>query len=194
MLVLVRHGESEANAATAAGSEVDGPTNTVRLTALGERQARATARALATIRKPRVVASPFTRACMTARAFATVFDVDDDLREFERDGEEWFEFVKRCRCALTRLLAHDGCTVAFTHSLFIATALELFVRGFGPMGPDACMFQTPNCAITVLEKLPGLPRAEWRLVSHASIGHLPHAQVSGAHGAGRLLARMDSNR
>ena len=68
-LVLVRHGESEANAAGIYQGWLDSP-----LTPLGERQAAATARALAArddIRPIAVYASPLLRAWRTGEVIAT---------------------------------------------------------------------------------------------------------------------------
>lgn len=64
-LLLIRHGQSEGNASGVIQGHLD-----FGLSALGERQARATAERLAGIKIDRIVTSPLTRAAETARIIA----------------------------------------------------------------------------------------------------------------------------
>lgn len=81
-LYLVRHGESEANAAGRFAGRTDSP-----LTELGKRQAEAVADALAPIRFDRVVSSDLSRARDTAAAIARRQGLDvgtfPELREID---------------------------------------------------------------------------------------------------------------
>jgi alpha-ribazole phosphatase len=79
-LVVVRHGETASNAERRFTGQMDVPLN-----ALGERQARAVAQALAQERFDRIVASDLLRARQTAQAIASVrlapVELDPDVRE-----------------------------------------------------------------------------------------------------------------
>ena len=82
MLVLVRHGESEANVARLLLGRTDSP-----LSEHGARQAEALARVLAPA--PRVVSSPLERARLTAAAVARGSGVEIDERWVEVDYGEY---------------------------------------------------------------------------------------------------------
>lgn len=91
LLYLVRHGESEANAAGVFAGQVDSP-----LTARGREQAEAVAIALADLAIDRVVASDLSRARDTAAAIAAAHglevEVDPELREIDvgaSAGKRW---------------------------------------------------------------------------------------------------------
>ena len=96
-LVVVRHGETASNAEQRHTGQMDVPLN-----ALGERQARALAHALARERFDLVVASDLMRARQTATAIAPVLEApvtyDPDLREIsagEWEGLTRAEILKR---------------------------------------------------------------------------------------------------
>ena len=76
MLILVRHGQTTANAQRLISGQRD-----VELTELGRRQAAAVAAALG--RPKRVIASPLSRARLTAEAFG--LPVETDVRWLELD-------------------------------------------------------------------------------------------------------------
>ena len=80
MLILVRHGRTEANAAGLLLGRLDPP-----LDALGLEQAAAVARTLDT--PSRVICSPLARTRQTAEAFGVPVTVDD--RWIELDYGEW---------------------------------------------------------------------------------------------------------
>jgi broad specificity phosphatase PhoE len=82
VLVLVRHGESEANVARLLLGRTDSP-----LSEHGARQARAVARVLAPAQ--RVVSSPLERARLTAAALALGSEVEIDERWVEIDYGEY---------------------------------------------------------------------------------------------------------
>jgi alpha-ribazole phosphatase len=82
VLVLVRHGESEANVARLLLGRTDSP-----LSEHGVRQAEALARVLAP--SPRVVSSPLERARLTAAAVARGSEVEIDERWVEVDYGEY---------------------------------------------------------------------------------------------------------
>lgn len=88
MIVLVRHGETEANRTGLLLGRADPP-----LTARGIRQATALAGVLAPIDAPRLVTSPLTRARQTAAAIgeATRTTPIVDPRLVELDYGEWDE-------------------------------------------------------------------------------------------------------
>ena len=77
VLYLVRHGESEANAARWFAGQTDSP-----LTERGREQAEAVATALAGLRFDRIVSSDLSRACDTAAAIARRQGLDvETIRE-----------------------------------------------------------------------------------------------------------------
>jgi len=86
MILLVRHGETEANRARLALGRADPP-----LTAHGRAQAAALAAGLAGSGAARVVSSPLVRAVATATAIADVLGVtvEIDPRLVELDYGEW---------------------------------------------------------------------------------------------------------
>src|SRR5438270_3039746 len=86
MLILLRHGQTTANASGLLLGRADPP-----LTPLGERQARAAAEWLATVgaRPVRVVSSPLQRACATASVLGLPVEIDErwvELDYGEYDG------------------------------------------------------------------------------------------------------------
>ena len=88
MIVLVRHGETDANRAGLLLGRADPP-----LTARGVRQAAALARTLARAAAPLLVTSPLTRAVETAAAIGQVTGVPAGVepRLTELDYGEWDE-------------------------------------------------------------------------------------------------------
>lgn len=76
MLLLVRHGQTAANAQHLLLGRADPP-----LTELGERQARALARALPV--PDRVISSPLRRATATAAAFGVPVEIDERWVELD---------------------------------------------------------------------------------------------------------------
>ena len=81
-LYLVRHGESEANAAGVFAGQTDSP-----LTPKGREQARVVARALRPVRFDRIVTSPLSRTKDTASEIAAgrgiAVEAFDDLKEID---------------------------------------------------------------------------------------------------------------
>lgn len=73
-MILLRHGQSEFNAAFTL-SRVDPGIIDPRLTELGRAQAREAAHALKGERLARIIASPYTRALETAAIVASILDV-----------------------------------------------------------------------------------------------------------------------
>jgi len=93
VLILVRHGQTAVNAEGRLQGRIDVP-----LTALGEAQAAACARAVAATSRPvRVLASPLLRARQTADAIAAAvgLDVEVDERWIELDYGDWDAAVLR---------------------------------------------------------------------------------------------------
>lgn len=82
MLILVRHGQTQANAEARVLGRADPP-----LTELGQRQATAMAAAVGSV--DRVVASPLLRAAQTAECFGVPVEVDE--RWIELDFGEYDE-------------------------------------------------------------------------------------------------------
>lgn len=80
MLILLRHGRTEANAGGLLQGRID-----PALDELGERQAMAAAAAIGPV--DRVIASPLRRARQTAAAFDTPVEIDE--RFIELDYGEW---------------------------------------------------------------------------------------------------------
>lgn len=76
MLILVRHGQTTANAGGLISGQSDVP-----LTALGRQQAAAVAAALGT--PARVVSSPLSRARHTAEAFGLPLEIDERWKELD---------------------------------------------------------------------------------------------------------------
>jgi broad specificity phosphatase PhoE len=79
MLILVRHGQTRANAAGLLLGRADPPLNE-----LGRRQAQALAKALPS--PDRIISSPLTRACETAAAFGRHVEVDERWVEMDYGG------------------------------------------------------------------------------------------------------------
>ncbi|HEX6061059.1 MAG TPA: histidine phosphatase family protein [Candidatus Limnocylindria bacterium] len=81
-LYLVRHGESEANAAGVFAGQTDSP-----LTAKGREQAKVVAKALRPVRFDRIVTSPLSRTKDTASEIAAgrgiPVEASDDLKEID---------------------------------------------------------------------------------------------------------------
>lgn len=93
MLILVRHGQTAVNAEGRLQGRIDVP-----LTPLGEAQAAACARAVASTARPvRVVSSPLQRARQTAGAIArwVGLEVEVDERWIELDYGDWDGAVLR---------------------------------------------------------------------------------------------------
>ncbi|MEZ5233831.1 MAG: histidine phosphatase family protein [Acidimicrobiales bacterium] len=78
MLIFVRHGRTKANAAGLLQGHVDNP-----LDELGERQARAIARALGDVGAARVVSSPLLRARQTAEALGRPVEIEERFIELD---------------------------------------------------------------------------------------------------------------
>ena len=148
-LVLVRHGESDANAAGVYQGWYDSP-----LSVLGEAQAAATARALAArddLRPVAVYASPLARAWETGAAIATALGLDPvphpGLREinvgaatglhFSAVRERWPELEESRRA---RGLDHgwpEGETGRAFAGRVAATLEEIIARHLRPASPGA---------------------------------------------------------
>jgi broad specificity phosphatase PhoE len=86
VIILVRHGRTDVNARGLLLGRLDPP-----LDATGERQAKAVAAALSSLRDPRVVTSPLRRAVQTAEAVAAGLAVAPtvDDRWIELDYGDW---------------------------------------------------------------------------------------------------------
>jgi broad specificity phosphatase PhoE len=174
-LILVRHGETEANVAGRMQGRGNDP-----LTPLGERQVRAVAERLRRESHPvtALYSSPLLRAQLTARAISAALDVPlrlrDGLQEMHlgelegvsalelaraapRDPDERYpgvesarEFVERVMGTLYGLTAaHPGETiVAVSHGGAISTALSIWVEGHGGLWMN---YAPANCAVSIVE-------------------------------------------
>ena len=112
-VILVRHGESEANLAGRSLGRADSP-----LTDLGRRQAAAVGAALAGESIARVIASPLSRAATTAAAIAGAHGLTVDHHEGllemdigEMDGLDWSDARARYGDFLERWMGDDTATL-----------------------------------------------------------------------------------
>ena len=178
-LILVRHGESEGNAAGVLQGRLE-----YGLSALGKRQAGLTARRLADSGADRVISSPLGRATETAAPIAEAlalqltldpalaeYDIGDaggltptQLRErfpeilnaravgqrFQYPGEEGREvFHARLHSALEHLRPVEGTTIAVAHGGVIGAMCHMVV-GLDLHRPG--IFQVGNCSITEITR------------------------------------------
>jgi len=103
-LILVRHGESEGNRDRTFTQNPDVP-----LTALGRRQARATADLVAARFRPsRLVASPFTRARQTAEIIGEVLGLSVELDAAFREQSFGIFAGRPYESLLSDAAYHDG--------------------------------------------------------------------------------------
>ncbi len=176
-IILVRHGESEGNAAGVLQGRLD-----FALSELGRRQASLTAKRLAGSGAYQVLSSPLTRASATAALIAERLDLrlrlDPDLAEYDigdasgltpaelRErfpdvmrarlggerlrfpGEEGRDvFAVRLQQALARMSESEGTTIAVAHGGVISAMCHL-VLGLGVDRPG--VFHVGNCSLTEL--------------------------------------------
>lgn len=174
-LILVRHGESEGNAAGVLQGRLD-----YGLSRLGHRQAELTAERLAAMHLDRVSSSPLLRAAATAAQIATASGLDVELdhrlaeydigeaagltpaelrakftgiaearttgRRFMFPGEEGRDvFQARLRDALDFFQKLEGTTVAVAHGGVISALCQMVV-GLDLNRPG--IFQVGNCSLT----------------------------------------------
>lgn len=174
-LILVRHGETEANVAGRMQGRGNDP-----LTPRGEQQVRAVAERLKRDDHPvtAIYSSPLLRARLTADAIAAILDLPlrlrDGLQEMHlgelegvtaevlaqaapRDPDERYpggesarEFVERIMGTLYGIAAaHPGETVvAVSHGGVISTALSIWMEGHGR---SWMRYAPPNCAVSIVE-------------------------------------------
>jgi probable phosphoglycerate mutase len=175
-LILVRHGQSEGNAAGVVQGRVD-----FGLSLLGEEQARATGDRLASTKVDRVVSSPLLRAYQTANAVAAPhslevvrdhglaeYDIGDasgltsaEIREryphvmeaYRRGerpgfpGEEGRDaFQERVLQTVAHLRELPGTTVAVAHGGVISLLCSVAIGLDQRFRPG--VFQVANCSIT----------------------------------------------
>lgn len=174
-LILIRHGESEGNAAGVLQGRLD-----YGLSERGARQARLTAERLASHGADRVLSSPLRRASTTAALIAEAMQLElaleEDLAEYDigagagltgpelrekfpellearargerflYPGEEGRDvFHARLERALERLRQLEGTTVAVAHGGVIGALCHLVV-GLDLRRPGA--FMVGNCSLT----------------------------------------------
>ncbi len=174
-LILVRHGETEANVAGRMQGRGNDP-----LTPRGEQQVRAVAERLKRDDHPvtAIYSSPLLRARLTADAIAAMLGLPlrlrDGLQEMHlgelegvtaevlaraapRDPDERYpggesarEFVERIMGTLYGIAAaHPGETVvAVSHGGVISTALSIWMEGHGG---SWMRYVPPNCALSIVE-------------------------------------------
>lgn len=176
-LIVVRHGESEGNAAGIVQGSLD-----FGLTELGLRQAEATAERLRREKVARVLSSPLKRALQTAEALALgtglEVEAEEGLREYdigavsgltplqirerypevaaayargERPlfpGEEGREpFHLRVRCVLESLREAEGTVVAVAHGGVVGAICAIAA---GIPSTRRGLFEAANCSISEL--------------------------------------------
>lgn len=174
-LLLVRHGQSEGNAAGIVQGSMD-----FGLTELGALQARVTAERLAREEIHRIVSSPLRRAADTAVAISegtgVTIEFADGLREYDigaasgltaaeiRErfpdiaearrrgerlpfpGEEGRDaFHARLRSVLDQIQGAGGTTVAVAHGGVVGAMCQIVV-GLGPRHRG--LFEAANCSVT----------------------------------------------
>ncbi len=180
-LLVLRHGESEGNAARILQGHFDS-----QLTDRGREQARITANALATQGIERIVTSPLARASETASIIGAQLGLAPashrDLMEYdmgEANGKTWPtlqeefaamfaslkegerphfpgeegrpKFVARVSSALEELTAADGTSLAVTHGGVIGAMCHIAI---GLEYRSGSRFASANCAITEFRKGP----------------------------------------
>lgn len=192
-LLLIRHGETELNAARIVQFP-DTP-----LGASGRQQADRLGRSLARRDIGRVLTSDYIRARMTAdsvvahtgaplvtsanlreRNFGAIrglaYDELGALDVFAQDyvppdGESWPEFHARVDRAWQEIVAHvDGLTgdlVVVTHGLVLRSLLERVLDLSGHVIEPGVV--VANTSVTVVERAP-----PWRVLDFAGVGHLDH--------------------
>ncbi|MCC6388369.1 MAG: histidine phosphatase family protein [Dehalococcoidia bacterium] len=178
-LLLVRHGQSEGNAAGIVQGSMD-----FGLTELGVLQARVTAERLAREEVHRIVSSPLRRAADTARAIGECLGVPveyrDGLKEYDigeasgltaaqirerfpeiaearRRGERLpypgeegrGVFHERLHGVLDELRAMGGTTVAVAHGGVVGAICQIVV-GLGPRHRG--LFEAANCSVTEIAR------------------------------------------
>ncbi len=178
-IILIRHGESEGNAAGVLQGRMD-----YALSDLGRRQAELTAQRLAGIGAYQVLSSPLLRASATAALIANRLDLklrlEPDLAEYDigeasgltpaelRErfpemlqaravgerlrfpGEEGRDvFHSRLESILQRMSETEGTTVAVAHGGVIGAICHLVV-GLDVHRPGA--FHVGNCSLTELRR------------------------------------------
>lgn len=204
-LLLVRHGESEGNAAGIVQGHREYP-----LTPLGFEQARRTAEWVAGLRINRVVTSPLRRAAQTAELIAAAvgrppephrglaeYDIGaasgltfaeiriryPGIIEAQRRGEPLLfpgeegrsAFAQRVRTAIEELLA-DGTVVAVTHGGVVSAVCHLVLGlDFSRRGS----FRVANCSITEVVRD---RRGRLTLVRHNDTCHLAALLTGGDRG------------
>ncbi|HEX6290677.1 MAG TPA: histidine phosphatase family protein [Herpetosiphonaceae bacterium] len=174
-LILVRHGETEANVAGRMQGRSNDP-----LTPLGQRQVHAVAARLKREGHPieALYTSSLLRACLTADAIGAELGLTPRLRDGLQEmhlgdldgesaatlfaamprsldesypgGESLREFVERIMGTLYGIaIAHTGGTVAVvSHGGVISTALSIWKRGHGGAWRE---YAPDNCAISIVE-------------------------------------------
>lgn len=195
-LILVRHGESEGNAAGVLQGRLD-----YSLTEVGRKQANLVASRLASIGAARILSSPLIRAAQTANVIAARAALEPDfdegyaeydigeasgltgaqLRErfpeignarssgkrFSFPGEEGRDaFHARLNAALERARLLNGTTIAVAHGGVISAMCHMVV-GLDLHRPGA--FQVGNCSLTEISEDRG---GRLVLISHNDSCHL----------------------
>lgn len=174
-ILLVRHGQSEGNAAGIIQGRTD-----FGLTELGRRQARLTAERLTALSPAHVVSSPLTRAWQTAEPIAAALglpiEADAGLQEFDvgevsgltgpqarerfpdlarlwphslPGAESRDAFHARIRASVDRMLAMETTVVAVAHGGVVSGAC------YAVLGLDTNrrgLFETANCSLTEITK------------------------------------------
>jgi 2,3-bisphosphoglycerate-dependent phosphoglycerate mutase len=174
-LILVRHGETEANVAGRMQGRGNDP-----LTARGQQQVRAVAARLKAEGHPveAIYTSSLLRACLTAEAIGESLGLTPRLRDGLQEmhlgdldgtsattleaamprtlddrypnGESIREFVERIMGAFYGIaMAHPGATVVVvSHGGVISTALSIWAHGHGHAWRD---YVPDNCSVSIVE-------------------------------------------
>jgi broad specificity phosphatase PhoE len=169
-ILLVRHGESEWNAARRWQGQADPP-----LTDLGRAQAAHAARALGAI--DAIFASDLQRALVTAQVIADALGLDEpliDARLRERDAGEW--------SGLTREEIHEQWPGYLDDNPVVSTGRPTGVAERRPPGwePEAPLWERVRASLVDIASV--LPAGDVVAVTHGGVIYATEAQLGGSGG------------
>src|SRR5215210_5789436 len=168
-LILIRHGQSTANASGVWQGQLDFP-----LSEEGRRQAAAAGQALKGTRISGVYASPLSRAFETAEKFLALPEEERwTLAGAETDEEILARFEKALSEIRSRHSVDEGAMLVISHG----GVMRAFLRDhFGPsVLPDH--ERAPNASFTRLLYDPAAPDATPQLLELASVSHLSREEA-----------------